>query len=94
MPDPFTPSGQATPETAVRPFRGWLARTAGGLQPAVCSRFLPSWIPQTVGACRRRVPVQDVVNARGSDSLRRRRKWIQDPDPDPDVESLFVPGCN
>jgi hypothetical protein len=38
MPDPSTPWGQATPETALRPFLGWLAYGAGSLQPS--STFL------------------------------------------------------
>jgi hypothetical protein len=34
MPNPSTPSGRATPKTALRPFRGWPARRMGGLKPS------------------------------------------------------------
>jgi hypothetical protein len=40
MPDPYTPCGRATPQTAVRP--------AGR---AACGRLLPPWIPLPVRAC-------------------------------------------
>jgi hypothetical protein len=33
-PDPSTLRGQVNPETALRPFLGWLARMAGGLRPS------------------------------------------------------------
>jgi hypothetical protein len=32
IPDPFTPSRRATPETALGPFKGWSAHAAGGLR--------------------------------------------------------------
>jgi hypothetical protein len=31
LPNPSTPCGRATPETALRPFRRWPAHRAGGL---------------------------------------------------------------
>jgi hypothetical protein len=39
MPDPFTPCGWATPETALLPFSGWPARRAA------YGRLLHPWIP-------------------------------------------------
>jgi hypothetical protein len=32
QPDPYTPCGRATPQTALRPFGGWPAHRAGGLR--------------------------------------------------------------
>jgi hypothetical protein len=34
MPDPSTPCGRPTPETALQQFLGWPTRKAGGLQPS------------------------------------------------------------
>jgi hypothetical protein len=45
MPDPSTPCGQATTETALQPFLGWPARRA-----AACGHILRSWIPYAVRA--------------------------------------------
>jgi hypothetical protein len=41
MTSPYTPCGQATPQTALQPFGG-VARCA---ERATCSRLLPPWIP-------------------------------------------------
>jgi hypothetical protein len=38
MPYPSSPSGWATPETALQPFQGW----------ATCGRLLPLWTPHVV----------------------------------------------
>jgi hypothetical protein len=48
MPDPYTPCGRATPQTALRPF-------GGGPAPgrAACGRFLPPWIPLPVRAWKK-----------------------------------------
>jgi hypothetical protein len=48
MPYPFTPCGQATPETAIQPFQGWPARRAGNLRPS----SLP-WTPHVRGHAAR-----------------------------------------
>ena len=42
MPDPYTPCGRATPQTALRPFGGWPARRAGGLRPSSSCLDTPS----------------------------------------------------
>jgi hypothetical protein len=42
MPNRSTTYGRATPETALRPFQGWLT----------CGRFLPFWTPHVVRLCK------------------------------------------
>jgi hypothetical protein len=42
MPNPSTPCGRATPQTALRLFGGWPARRAGGLRPSSSSLDTPS----------------------------------------------------
>jgi hypothetical protein len=42
MPDPYTPCGRATPQTALRPFGGWPTRSAGGLRPSSFPLDTPS----------------------------------------------------
>jgi hypothetical protein len=44
MPNPYTPCGRTTPETALRPFRGWPAHRAGGLRPSSSPLDTPSRI--------------------------------------------------
>jgi hypothetical protein len=41
-PDPYTPCGWATPQTALRLFGGWPARRAGGLRPSSSTLDTPS----------------------------------------------------
>jgi hypothetical protein len=41
-PNPYTPCGRATPQTALRPFGGWPARRAGGLRPSSSPLDTPS----------------------------------------------------
>jgi hypothetical protein len=49
MPYPSTPCGRATPETAIRPFQGWPARRAGGLQPSSTPLDTPRRTPMVFG---------------------------------------------
>jgi hypothetical protein len=42
MPNPYTPCGQATPQTALQPFGGWPACRAGGLWPSSSPLDTPS----------------------------------------------------
>jgi hypothetical protein len=54
IPNPSTPCGQATPETALRPFRGWPARRAGGLRPSSTPLITPRHTPTHLTAsCQR-----------------------------------------
>jgi hypothetical protein len=41
-PNPYTPCGQSTPQTALRPFEGWPACRAGGLRPSSSPLDIPS----------------------------------------------------
>jgi hypothetical protein len=43
MPEPSTPCGRATPETALWPVQGWPAHRAGGLQPSSTLLDTPRW---------------------------------------------------
>ena len=45
MPDPSTPCGRATPETALRPFQGRVAHRAGGLRPSFTLLETPRRMP-------------------------------------------------
>jgi hypothetical protein len=45
MSDPSTPCGRATPETALPPFKGWLVRSAGNLQPSSTPSDTPRRTP-------------------------------------------------
>jgi hypothetical protein len=45
LPNPFTPCGQATPETAFQPFQGWPACRASGLWPSSTPLDTPRCMP-------------------------------------------------
>jgi hypothetical protein len=47
MPDPSTPCGRATHETALWPFQGWLAHRAGGLRQSSTSMDTPCRTPMS-----------------------------------------------